>query len=251
MDAAGGLKLTPAAKLVLAYFAYRQGRNDSCWPSKRTIMRVLGLHKETIAVAIKQLCIAGLVTETPGRAGRGYSSRYSTHLERATGCPYSDSVKGTESAPLTDNKRAISPSEKVHSIAQNHTGIIQVHSTSLEEAGEEPHATRRRSAKPFTPPAAEQVREYAASRNRPDFNAERFIDHYAPKGWRDVHGNRVRDWKGKVRAWIDRDKGGQRFDADGNQRIPDATYSRKGNLVSRPPTEEQEQELITMGIIAP
>jgi hypothetical protein len=40
-------------------------------------------------------------------------------------------------------------------------------------------------------------------------------------------------------------------DADGNPIIPGAFYSPSGKLVSRPPTPEEEEKLIAMGIIAP
>jgi hypothetical protein len=40
-------------------------------------------------------------------------------------------------------------------------------------------------------------------------------------------------------------------DTDGNPIIPGAFYSPSGKLVSRPPTPEEEEKLVAMGIIAP
>lgn len=51
----------------------------------------------------------------------------------------------------------------------------------------------------FTPPAAQQVREYAAEKGY-ILDADRFVDFYESKGWM-VGKNKMKDWKAAVRNW--------------------------------------------------
>ena len=58
---------------------------------------------------------------------------------------------------------------------------------------------RKKSAKRFTPPTVDQVREYCMER-RNMVDPQRFVDFYESKGW--VVGKaRMKDWKAAVRTW--------------------------------------------------
>ena len=62
--------------------------------------------------------------------------------------------------------------------------------------------TKPTTAKPFVPPSVEQVREYAASRGFPTFDAKQFVDYYAAGGWHDARGHAVKNWKQKfIAVW--------------------------------------------------
>lgn len=64
--------------------------------------------------------------------------------------------------------------------------------------------------KRFSPPTADQVREYAAEKGY-GIDAQRFVDFYASKGWR-VGNSPMKDWQAAVRNWASRNGG----NANGN-----------------------------------
>lgn len=57
----------------------------------------------------------------------------------------------------------------------------------------------------FTPPTVEEVSAYAAEKGWKDwqFNAQRFVDFYASKGWK-VGKDPMKDWKAAARGWVAR-----------------------------------------------
>ena len=58
----------------------------------------------------------------------------------------------------------------------------------------------KRARARFTPPTVDDVRAYAQENGYRDFDAERFVDFYASKGWL-VGKSRMKDWKAAVRNW--------------------------------------------------
>lgn len=67
--------------------------------------------------------------------------------------------------------------------------------------------TRTKRSKAFVPPTVDEVAAYAASRGCPNFDAKRFIDHYAVADWHDAKGNPVRNWKQKFISVWEKDAG--------------------------------------------
>jgi len=68
--------------------------------------------------------------------------------------------------------------------------------------------TREKSVekhKRFTPPTADEVRAYATEKRwtAREFNADRFVDFYASKGWK-VGKDTMKDWKASARGWVSR-----------------------------------------------
>lgn len=59
--------------------------------------------------------------------------------------------------------------------------------------------------KRFTPPTLDEVRAYAEEKQwtKQEFNAERFVDFYASKGWK-VGRDTMKDWKASARGWVSR-----------------------------------------------
>ena len=57
----------------------------------------------------------------------------------------------------------------------------------------------------FTPPTIEEVSAYATEKGWKDwqFNAQRFVDFYASKGWK-VGKDPMKDWKAAARGWVSR-----------------------------------------------
>ena len=67
----------------------------------------------------------------------------------------------------------------------------------------------------FTPPSAEQVREYSRESGH-DIDVDKFIDFYECKGWM-VGKNKMKDWKAAVRNWSRSDSQRQGVAAKGNK----------------------------------
>jgi len=75
---------------------------------------------------------------------------------------------------------------------------------SKSDANQEPRTNNqgksgRETAKRFTPPTVEQVREYCQQRGN-SIDPQRFVDFYASKGWL-VGKAKMKDWKASVRTW--------------------------------------------------
>lgn len=68
-----------------------------------------------------------------------------------------------------------------------------------EEKDKDKESVKRARAR-FTPPSVDEVRAYAQEKGYRDFDAERFVDFYASKGWL-VGKSRMKDWKAAVRNW--------------------------------------------------
>jgi len=80
----------------------------------------------------------------------------------------------------------------------------------------------------FTPPTVEEVSAYALEKGYKGFNADRFVDFYATKGWM-VGKNKMQDWKAAVRGWASRDRGEGRTQLDRNpQDNPALNYAQRG-----------------------
>ena len=67
------------------------------------------------------------------------------------------------------------------------------------ERRKEKGETNQKSVGRFTPPTAQQVREYAAEKGY-TIDADRFVDFYECKGWM-VGKNKMKDWKAAARNW--------------------------------------------------
>ena len=75
------------------------------------------------------------------------------------------------------------------------------------EIGDKPQ-----SAKRFTPPSLEDVKEYCKEKGL-SIDPERFVDFYTSKGWM-VGKNKMKDWKSAARGWEARDRKGGNGNAE-------------------------------------
>lgn len=102
---------------------------------------------------------------------------------------------------------------------------------SESESGDKPQR------KKFVPPTLEEVKEYCYERNN-SVDAEKWHSYYTSNGWK-VGKNPMRDWKGAVRTWEQKDKpSGNPFKdklkeaMENERRLNDATgESNNGNHV--------------------
>lgn len=61
-------------------------------------------------------------------------------------------------------------------------------------------SVNNKRAKRFTPPTAQEVRDYCAEKGYEHVDADRFVDFYESKGWM-VGKNKMKDWRCAVRNW--------------------------------------------------
>lgn len=94
---------------------------------------------------------------------------------------------------------------------KNTTDNIYTHDENSQENSQTSTKTKKTSsAKKFTKPSFEQVRDYFAEQkhNNPSEQASIFLDYYDSNGWK-VGRNPMKDWQATVRNWIKRDGLGQ------------------------------------------
>ncbi|MFI3331833.1 MAG: DUF6291 domain-containing protein [Rikenellaceae bacterium] len=73
-----------------------------------------------------------------------------------------------------------------------------------------------RTAKRFTPPSFDEVREYITQKGY-TINPQSFIDYYTSSGWKLSNGNPMRDWQATLRNWSRQDDGNRATRTNPNQ----------------------------------
>lgn len=68
-----------------------------------------------------------------------------------------------------------------------------------------PTEPKKKSAERFTPPTAEEVREYCHEKSLTNVDPQQFVDFYASKGWK-VGNQPMKDWRAATRNWNSRQK---------------------------------------------
>jgi predicted transcriptional regulator len=119
--------LNPTDKVVLQYLLWRQGDNQNCWPSIRTISKDLGLCRDTVQKSLERLSKTGFVSiDTPEKRGRGHRNSYIVNglnfrtikgvnglKNRTIKWPEKQDTNGlknrTELTPLTNTNKTLRP----------------------------------------------------------------------------------------------------------------------------------------------
>lgn len=94
---------------------------------------------------------------------------------------------------------AAESSEKGGNPAHIHTPI-HTHTQNHSDSKADKPPTRHR----FTPPTADEVREYCLSKGYA-VDPDRFVDYYTSNGWI-VGKTKMKDWKAAVRTWSGKEK---------------------------------------------
>lgn len=108
--------------------------------------------------------------------------------------------QGLEKQVVENQPLEIQPLEN---IGQLNTKKSSTYESNTEESSTKKDRVEKR--KRFVPPSPAQVAEYAAERGFPDFDAEKFVDFYASKGWM-VGRSKMKDWRASVRTWLSRER---------------------------------------------
>ena len=125
---------------------------------------------------------------------------------------------------------------------------IQMNADSSDTRKRETRNDKRESresnarAARFTPPTVDEVAAYATEKGYTGFNAERFCDFYASKGWK-VGREGMKDWRAAVRGWASRDK--ERPQATSSMQNPALNYDqRSGDDFNAEITDDWMQEYL-------
>ena len=117
--------------------------------------------------------------------------------------------------------------------ANNKQSESKVEAKKKDKREKEKEERIKESIGRFTPPSADEVREYARESGY-HIDADGFIDFYASKGWM-VGKNKMKDWRAAVRNWSRSDR----------QRQGGATKGNKFNFKGRDiDYDELERQLL-------
>lgn len=241
--------LSPVEFRVVSYILWRGGRNGSAYPGQSTIGRELGLTNEGVRKIIHRLAEGGWITvERPTHTGPGRGLGY--HVTQPHNHPNSglgeqpNSGLGVAGGNHPNGHTKNTPTAKPRHKGRTLSRTLRAEEARSEGRRQKPksRASKRPPEQPFTPPTVEQVSDYAESRGNPIFDGQRFVAYYQERGWIKANGQPVRDWKGTVRAWIERDN--QRRIERGEP--PLDGYSQFG---THPATEEEIKKLEEAGVL--
>ena len=68
-----------------------------------------------------------------------------------------------------------------------------------------PTEPKKKSDQRFTPPTAEEVKEYCREKDLNSVDPQQFVDFYVSKGWK-VGNQPMKDWRAATRTWNSRQK---------------------------------------------
>ena len=135
----------------------------------------------------------------------------------ARGGDWQDRIKGNERyafpvfqlqvdrAKRLSSVRADARNNKTEQKEQNASKSLTITNTNTRTNTRTNTSKVVTSASRFTPPTVEDVQAYANEKGWSNFDAQRFVDFYASKGWM-VGRNPMKDFKAAMRNWQSRDR---------------------------------------------
>lgn len=108
--------------------------------------------------------------------------------------------KGSKNQRKTNRKPSSKPNHNQEKSDSKATRVLSLYTNTGNSESKGEGVQGEGKARRFAPPSVQQVSEYAESKGHPRFDAERFVDFYASKGWM-VGKNKMKDWKAAVRNW--------------------------------------------------
>lgn len=181
-----------AGKLVKAMLAYQQGKEVE--------------FSDPLMIAVFAMLRDGIDQD---------NAEYEATCERRRQAAKSRWAKGTESESMQEHASA---SNSIESIANDAEMEMDMDTKKKNS----PTESKKKSRSAFTPPTAEEVREYEVQTGLSD-EAQAFVDHYTANGWLVGGKSKMKDWKSARRNW-ERNK--EKF---GNRDAPKQEYHNRYN----------------------
>ena len=169
------LKAFPAEDMKKAYIMMGEYALDGILPEPE-VTAAYGLF-----LSIKPLIDASIKKSEAGRAGGSKQTEAELKQTEANTKQTEANCKQTTSKPKQTESKGEAKEESIKIKDKKET----LSSESVK--------------KKFTPPTAEEVRQYATEKGY-TIDADRFVDFYASKGWL-VGKTKMTDWKAAVRNW--------------------------------------------------
>ena len=163
---------------------------NGCWASNEYLADFCQCSTWKISSAIKKLTENGYITvESFDGRKRKIKSRLS--LFKGQPCENQKSDFGNPQGTNIDNN------------TENNTNNSKNTSYSCSEPEKSVSKRTKKSTttKRFIPPTVEEVAEYVNEKGY-KVNPQRFVDHYAARGWKYGQGKPMVDWKAAVRTWV-------------------------------------------------
>jgi len=223
--------LTPTSKIIWLYLKWRQGENQNCWPSIRTIARELRIAVNTVNHSIIQLKKSSyLICQKPEKYGRGHKNYYQIKVSEI------DTFTEEKVSEIDTFRRNKGIKNCDRKVSKTDTELTPLKNTT---------ATAHIPQKPLCdiPPTQEQVQAYSTTRGFPNFDAQHFVEWYAANDWRHKDGKPVLNWKQTVLTWLRRDQ------AKEQQAEAAKPEPKRGDPGWLPTEEEADAEMKAAGII--
>lgn len=150
-------------------------------------------NPDTVMVAMNLLLNIGLVKKLEN------GELYLTQVEHMIGSQSKSAFKKQQQRLTNKKQHLIEGGQKVDNCPPDIEKEIELELELEEDKEKDKEKPKKASAKRFTPPTLEEVKEYCFERNN-NVDAERFIDYYTANGWK-VGKNSMKDWKASVRTW--------------------------------------------------
>jgi hypothetical protein len=177
--------ITSSDKLVYAVISGLSSERGWCWASNETIAKKVCLKKDSVSKIISKLVEKKFLKrrEIRNEKGEVVERRLSmNHIIAPTLSDFDDNPIGLKSDTSSIELRVSVEDE------------IEVSKNIKKE-----NIKRKKAATEFVPPTIEMVKVFFRENGYSHQAAENAFHHYADKSWCDTYGNRVLNWKSKIR----------------------------------------------------
>jgi len=157
-----------------------------------------GLSIQQVRTALSHLVSTGEITDSVTNRYRIITIVKYSEFQDATG--KSTGKQQTDNRQLTDNQQTTN-----RQITDNQQQYNNNNKNNKETKEQGNKGTSVVSASHFTPPTADQVREYCQEQGI-EIDPEYFVDYYEARGWVLSTGTKMKNWKATVRNWGRREK---------------------------------------------
>jgi len=189
-----GLGIDSPVALGVVALAWSFDASGGLRASNNTLAHVFSVHRQNFIRVVSKLTDDGLVEVEKLPNGRVIT--VAAKVRRLMGSLKSETTESESSLK----------SETTSSL-KSETKVVSSRRPKLKEVKGKVRGARSatRGKKPFTPPTATEVADYADSLGHTIFDGERFVRYYEDLSWHHKRGGPVRDWRQTVRSWIRRD----------------------------------------------
>ena len=187
-----------------------------------------GVTEANIRDALSEMACMGLIQlyEVDGESYLCFPNWSEHQTVRAAKSKFPDPIDGFK--PLQADASDCKQMQANVPVFENRESIIDNRKSRVDNRGSTHDQKRTR----FAAPTVDEVKAYAIEKGYAGFDAERFVDYYASKGWL-VGRSPMKDWRAAVRGWVSRDNG----NAPAARHNPALDYEQRDYTGTKPTPE--------------